>query len=392
MKKLAIGLMTGTSLDGVDVALIEIEGYGLNTRYVEVAFKTFSIEEKLKERIKNMCSIENSNVREICSLNFELAKLYVESIDKLLSIMDLTYEKISFIGSHGQTIWHEPFTSSNFLASTLQIGAGQYIKEKTGITTVFNFRVSDMAQGGQGAPLVPYVDYLLFSSKTEGIILQNIGGIGNLTAIPKNSKPEEILAFDTGPGNMIIDELCKRLKNCDYDKNGNFAFLGDVSERLLEELMNHNFIKRELPKTTGREEFGEDFVTELIKNNNIDANDLIATLTMFTAKSIVYHYEKYVFPVMQVSKIIINGGGSHNKTLMSFLKKLIPENIILLTGEEFGINSDSKEAVAFAILANETLHNQCSNMPKATGAKSPAILGDIALGRNTKITLLEERV
>lgn len=191
---------------------------------------------------------------------------------------------------------------------------------------------------------------------------------------------------------MIIDELCKRLKNCDYDKNGNFAFLGDVSERLLEELMNHNFIKRELPKTTGREEFGEDFVTELIKNNNIDANDLIATLTMFTAKSIVYHYEKNVFPVMQVSKIIINGGGSHNKTLMSFLKKLIPENIILLTGEEFGINSDSKEAVAFAILANETLHNQCSNMPKATGAKSPAILGDIALGRNTKITLLEERV
>ena len=167
MKKLAIGLMTGTSLDGVDIALIEIDGYSSSTKYTEVVFETFEIDENIKNKIKNSCNIEKSNVRDICSLNFELAQLYVDSIDKLLSKMDMSYQDISFIGSHGQTIWHEPFKTREYVASTLQIGAGQYIKEKTGITTVFNFRISDIAQGGQGAPLVPYVDYLLYSSKKE---------------------------------------------------------------------------------------------------------------------------------------------------------------------------------------------------------------------------------
>lgn len=386
MKKLAIGLMTGTSLDGVDTVLIELEGTGLETKYKELIFESYEIDENLKNRIKNSCNIEKSNVREICSLNFELAKLYVESIDKILAKMNLSYEKISYIGSHGQTIWHEPYQTNEFMASTLQIGAGQYIKEKTGITTVFNFRVSDMAEGGQGAPLVPYVDYLLYSSKTEGLILQNIGGIGNLTALCPQGTTDDIKAFDTGPGNMIIDEICKRYKNCNYDKDGYFASLGEINEVLLDKLMNHSYIMKPFPKSTGREDFGDDFVNRLVKENEeVEINNLIATLTMFTAKSIVYHYEKYIFPFMTISKVVVNGGGSHNKTLMKYLRQLIPNSIELLTGDEFGINSDSKEAVAFAILANETLNNRCANVPKATGARKPVILGDIALGKNAKI-------
>lgn len=388
MSKLAIGLMTGTSIDAVDTVLVEIFGYGSNIKYRELAFITHKIPQNLKNRILNVCSLSTSNVREICTLNFELAELYVDSIKRILELVNLTCDDISFVGSHGQTIWHEPNSSEGFVASTLQIGSGQVIKEKTGITTVYNFRVSDVAQGGQGAPLVPYVDYLLYSSKKESIILQNIGGISNFSFLRKGGNLEDVISFDTGPGNMIIDGVCKRLRNVEYDENGYYASLGTVNQALLNKLMLHPYIYKNYPKSTGREEFGENFVNSLlVENIFMDINDLIATVTMFTAKSIVYHYEKFIFPIANVDFIVVTGGGSHNKTLLKNIKELLPQNVNLLTGREFGLNSDSKEACAFVILANETLNNQCSNVPNVTGAKRHVVLGEIALGRNSKFLL-----
>ncbi len=385
MKKLAIGLMTGTSLDGIDTVLIEVEGYGKKTRYKELLFRTYEIHKDTTEKIKLACNPEKSNVRLICSLNFYLTELYSQAIYNIVKEAGLRVEDIDFVGSHGQTVWHEPFGQGEYFPSTLQLGPPSYISQKTGITTVANFRVADMAQGGQGAPLVPYIDYILFSSKDKGRILQNIGGIGNLTYLAKDGDINEVIGFDTGPGNMIIDEICKIHKNSDYDKNGEFAARGTVKKEILEYLMNHSYIKEDLPKSTGREEFGQLFTREfLARYIDYDIDDLIATVTMFTAKSIVYHYEKYIFPLGQVDEVIISGGGAYNLTLMNHLKNLL-KNCKVYSAEEFGIKADSKEAIAFALLANETLNSSCSNLPSGTGAKKYAILGEIGLGNRYKL-------
>jgi anhydro-N-acetylmuramic acid kinase len=301
-------------------------------------------------------------------------------------------EAVELIGSHGQTIQHIPVPrpdGGRHVRSTLQIGAPAVIAERTGITTVADFRVSDVAAGGQGAPLVPYADWALFTDLRRPRVVQNIGGIGNLTFLPPRAKLPEVIAFDTGPGNMVIDGVVAALTSGRqvFDREGRLAARGQVSKKLLGELMSHPFLRRRPPKTTGREDFGESFVNQLLasaRRLHLRTEDVVATATAFTAASIADAYRRFVFPKLRQAElarlqVILGGGGAMNPTLRRMLGEQIGVGE-LLTHEDLGISNTAKEALAFAILAYETLSGNPSNVPSATGARRAAILGKIVPG------------
>lgn len=380
MERYGVGLMSGTSLDGIDGALVKIEGSGTDTKVKLIHFINESLPEDIKEEIKNCCSINKSNVEAICSLNFKLGYLFSDTVKKLCKEASFSYDKLDFIGSHGQTIYHIPREYNNLAKSTLQIGEPSVIAYETGVTVVSNFRTMDIAAGGQGAPLVPYTEYLLYRSN-KNRLLQNIGGIGNVTIITANCNIDDIFAFDTGPGNMIIDEVVKVLKNAAYDKDGAFAKAGTINKELLRELLDIPYINMEPPKTTGRELFGKQFVDDLLKKwSFLDDVDIIATVTAFTAHSIAENYKKFIFPSYHIDEVIVGGGGSYNNTLIAMLSELLP-NCKVLIQEDLGYSSDAKEAIAFAVLANETLSGLSGNVIGATGAKERVILGNITPGK-----------
>lgn len=373
----AVGLMSGTSLDGIDAALVEIDDFGKKTKIKLIEFITTSIPLDVKDEIKRACSEEQSSVDLICSLNFKLGYLFAEATKNVCNKAGITLENLDFIASHGQTIYHLPKSRDSFIPSTLQIGEPAIIAYETGVKVVSNFRVMDMASGGEGAPLVPYSEYIIYGSDEENIALQNIGGIGNVTVIPKGGDINSIFAFDTGPGNMIIDEVCQRLFKLNYDEDGKIAANGKIQNDILDDLMSHSYINAFPPKTTGREEFGQQFVDELLKKyNNKKPEDILSTVTMFTAKSIAVNYKNFIMNKVNLNKVIIGGGGAHNKTLLSYLKNELP-NVSIVTQDDIGLSSDAKEAIAFVILGNETLNNNFSNVPSATGAKEKVILGNI---------------
>jgi len=287
-------------------------------------------------------------------------------------------EQIDVIGSHGQTIYHQPYASGGTVMSTLQIGEPAVIAYETKTKVVANFRVMDMAAGGQGAPLVPHTERILYSHDERTRLLQNVGGIGNVTLIPPKKSPIPVVAFDTGPGNMMIDEACQQLFNVSFDENGRLAAEGKIISELLGDCMNHDYMKLSPPKSTGRELFGTQYTKRLLENyRKHKKEDLLATITMFTASSIVHHYETFIFPAYSIDEVIIGGGGSYNNTLMNMIKAQIGKRCSVYTQEEIGMSSEAKEAVAFAVLANETLSGYPSNVPSATGALSPVILGNI---------------
>ncbi|MCY6371875.1 anhydro-N-acetylmuramic acid kinase AnmK [Clostridium ganghwense] len=374
--KYAVGLMSGTSLDGIDAALVEIKGSGINTKINLIEFINDDIPEKVKNEIRNCCNVEKSNTELVCSLNFKLGYLFSKSVKRVCSKANFAMEKLDFIGSHGQTIYHIPKEDGSCLKSTLQIGEPAVIAYETNTLVVSNFRTMDMAAGGEGAPLVPYTEYILYRGE-KNRALQNIGGIGNVTVVPAMCNLEDMYAFDTGPGNMIIDEMVQRLKGVKYDKGGEFAAQGNVNEALLKELMEIKYITLKPPKTTGRELFGSQFVDKLLdKYKDIEDNDMIATVTMFTAKSIQENYRRFIFNKYKIDEVILGGGGSYNNTLVRYIKELLPECKVMI-GEDLGYSSDAKESIAFAILANETLNGNYSNVLGATGAKKRVILGNI---------------
>ncbi|GLC29684.1 anhydro-N-acetylmuramic acid kinase AnmK [Clostridium omnivorum] len=384
MGKYAVGLMSGTSLDGIDAALVEIEGFAENTEVKLIEFINEKIPEDIKEEIRNSFTLDKSSVELICSLNFKLGYLFADAVKKVCEKAEIPLERLDFIGSHGQTSFHIPRAYGSFIKSTLQIGEPAVIAYETGTTVVSNFRTMDMAAGGEGAPLVPYTEYLLYKSD-KNRALQNIGGIGNVTILPKNCSLDDMHAFDTGPGNMIMDEVTKRLKGVSYDKGGEIAAAGKVNEELLEELMKIEYIKAAPPKTTGRELFGSQFVDKLLhKWGYLKAEDLIATVTAFTAKSIADNYRWFVFEKCPIDEVILGGGGSYNNTLVKMIKEYLPECKVMIQ-EEIGYSSDAKEAIAFAVLANETLNGSCSNVIGATGAKERVVLGNITPGRRSWI-------
>ena len=372
-----IGIMSGTSLDGVDTVLVEIENYGINTKLKVIEYNEYPMPASTRMKIKQACDEKNSHVDLICSLNFEIGYLFVEAVKRLLEKADFNSSQLDFIATHGQTIYHIPFQRDDLISSTLQIGEPAILAYEFNTTVISNFRVMDMAAKGQGAPLVPYSEYILYSEKGKNIALQNIGGIGNVTLLNEDLDIDQIEAFDTGPGNMMINEACRLLYNQPFDHDGYHASQGHIIDEMLEELMNHPYMNKLPPKSTGREEFGENYVKELIeKYNGYDKNDYIKTFTYFTAKSIEYHYRRDIMSKCHLDKVIVGGGGSHNQTLMKMIKALLYD-IEVYTQDEIGYSSDAKEAIAFAILGNETLHQHFSNVKSATGAKHNVVLGNI---------------
>lgn len=373
-KKIVAGLMSGTSVDGIDCAIVEIEGNGLDTKVNLIKYHNHEIPDDLREEILLACSKEYSNVELICRLNFRLGEEFAKAVLETCKLSGIQVSSIDLIGSHGQTIYHIPQDS------TLQIGESSVIAERTGAVTVSDFRVRDVAVGGHGAPLVPYTEYLLYRNKEKTIALQNIGGIGNVTVIPKDSTIDEVYAFDTGPGNMIIDAIISevtggRLK---YDYNGEIASKGVINQELINELMNHPYMLKTPPKTTGREDFGVDFSKDIYrryKKKGLRDEDIIASVTFFTAYSIVYSYKKWIIPKHSIDEVIIGGGGSKNLYLINRIREEL--KIPVKTNEDIGLSSEAKEAIAFAILANEAVHGNASNLPRVTGASKSVVLGKI---------------
>jgi anhydro-N-acetylmuramic acid kinase len=384
---LYIGLMSGTSADGIDAVLAEIAGTGGNMRPRLLCHIHKDFPPRLRAQILRVCL--HGHVAEICELNFDLGYEFAAATLALLKKAKVSPSAITAIGSHGQTIHHLPNAR---IPCTLQIGEAAVIAERTGITTVSDFRVGDMATGGQGAPLVPYADWVLFSHPSRPRIVQNIGGIGNLTLLPPNAGLRDIVAFDTGPGNMLIDAVVSEITTgrLGFDRDGKIAATGSISRTLLAELMRHPYIRRKPPKTTGREEFGEPVVNQIMRSARrlgLAREDIVATVTAFTAESIAFSYERFVFPKLRLPResdglatkpvqVILGGGGAKNPTLRSMLRTRLPIAEIR-THDEFGIENSAKEALAFAILARETMRGVPSNVPFATGARKPVVLGKI---------------
>ena len=374
---LAVGLMSGTSLDGVDTVLCEISGQEESTKVKQLFFKTYDIPESLRTKIRKCCSRELIPVDLICSLNFELGYLFADAVKSLCKDANVKLEDLSFIASHGQTIFHIPKAYDDYVPSTLQIGEAAIIANECKTKVISNFRVMDMAVGGEGAPLVPYSETLLYSEENQAVALQNIGGIGNVTVLPKKGDTKKVIAFDTGPGNMMIDEAVRTFYGKKYDTDGYYARQGNLIPSLAAELKGHPYFNLEIPKTTGREMFGEHFTKSILeKYHSCEPNDLIHTFTWFTAYSIAYHYKKYLISEYGLKKCIIGGGGAYNSYLLELIRNEIPE-VTVMTQEEHGFSSEAKEALAFVILGNQTYHRSPSNVPSATGAKKSVILGQI---------------
>jgi anhydro-N-acetylmuramic acid kinase len=367
-----IGLMSGTSADGVDAAIVDIK----NNKVKLLAFDTFEYPQQLRKNILRISEQKICRAADISQLNFTIGGIFAQSVIKICKKSRINLSTVNLVGSHGQTIYHNP---KGKFRSTLQIGEPSIIAQRTGITTVADFRPKDMAAGGQGAPLVPFADYWLFKDEKLNRAVQNIGGIANVTYLPAGCKLEETIAFDTGPGNMVIDRIAKIFSKgkLHYDKDGKIAAKGKVNKKSLDEMMRHPFLRRLPPKSTGREEFGGAYTEEFIKKakkRSISSEDMLATATAFTAVSISQAYKQFL-PSMP-DEVILCGGGARNKTLTNMLKQNLDKTIIRLT-DDFGINCGAKEAVSFAILAYATIKGTANNVPGATGAEKSLILGKI---------------
>lgn len=371
--------MSGTSLDGIDVALVEINGKGRQQKIDLRAFHTIPYSRQVRQFILGISNAATSTSK-ISQMDFLLGELFAEAVVETCKQSGVPLKEIALVGSHGQTIYHQAEAVDMFgykIASTLQIGEPAVIAERLQVLVVADFRPSDVAAGGQGAPLVPYVDYLLYRDEKLGRVSLNIGGIANVTAIPPGAGAKGVLAFDTGPGNMVIDALISQFSRGteSFDRDGHMAALGSVSQRLLRQLMESTYLKKIPPKSAGREEFGEEFVVSLLQHGSEPAN-LVATATAFTADSIADGIERFVEPHMPVDQLIVSGGGLRNPRIIDRLRSSL-HHVEILTSNEFGIDSDAKEAVAFAVLAHETYHRRSANLPSATGARHSCTLGKL---------------
>lgn len=382
-----VGMMSGTSVDGVDAALVEISGTDSEPKVKLLAFENKPYPPQVREKIFSLFTPANATVDKVGYMNFLLGEIYAKSALSVIEKAGMKPEEIDVIGSHGQTIWHAPIPESPDgipVAYTVQIGEGSVIAERTGILTVSDFRVADMAAGGQGAPLVPFSEYLLYRREKETILLQNIGGIGNMTVMPAGAKPRDVFAFDTGPGNMIIDAVISAVTGGEktYDAGGETAAKGRVCNALLDILKEEPYYRQPLPKTTGREHFGVQYTEKILswwKENPIPVEDLLATVTDLTAYSIADAYEHYVLPKYRASEIIVGGGGSYNATLLRFMKeRFAPHGVAVRTQEDLGLSSDAKEAVAFALMADCCMRGKANTLPSVTGAEHPAVMGKIS--------------
>jgi len=374
------GLMSGTSLDGIDVAIVEITGEGWDKRVRTIAHGSTLYSPSVRRALLEVSNAE-THTSQIGLLHFLLPEIYAKAVKRLCAKEHIPLSTIELVGCHGQTILHIGVPVRFLGASvncTLQIGDGSVLAERLGVPVVSDFRPRDMAAGGQGAPLVPYVDYLLLRDKKRGRVALNIGGIANITAIPPGAPASKVIAFDTGPGNMVMDALVathtggKKL----YDRGGELARRGKISRWLLRILLRDPFFRKSPPKSAGREEYGEEFIDHLL-STHLPIEDLMATATALTASTIGGAIRRHVMPKMKVHDLIVSGGGAHNDYLLSLIAEELPE-LEVRRSSEFGIDVDAKEAIAFAVLAHETWNGQPSNLPSATGAKGAVVLGKIS--------------
>jgi len=371
-----VGLMSGTSADGIDAVVAEISGGGRGLRAGVVAHVQTPFSPVLRRQILHVCL--HGTLAGICELNFVLGEHFARAAIAVIRKANLRSRDITAIGSHGQTIHHLPNAPT---PSTLQIGEPAVIAERTGITTVADFRVGDMAAGGQGAPLVPYMDWALFTHSTRPRIVQNIGGIANLTAIPAGASAEKVRAFDTGPGNMVIDAVTDHFFGKPYDCDGRIAASGTVLEHVVNDVLRGPFFLRKPPKTAGREEFGREFVRQFMKCcGRAQKRDVVATATAVTARSIADALRRFVVRGRkEFGEYVVSGGGANNPTLLAMLaNELRPLGMKIRASDELGMPSEAKEAAAFALMAFETWNRRPSNVPSATGARRPAILGKVS--------------
>jgi anhydro-N-acetylmuramic acid kinase len=377
------GVMSGTSADGIDVAITRIYGRDTSLRYDLLHHAHTPYPSAVRRFILTHMNSAHASVADLARLNFLLGDLYADAVRAAQK--ESRIRSLDLVGCHGQTIYHQS-RSSAFLGKkiscTWQTGEGALLAARLAIPVVSDFRPADMAVGGAGAPLVPFFDYLSLRHRTRGRIAQNLGGIANLTAIPARAKPENVIAFDTGPGNMVIDALTEKLFGRPYDKNGIIAQKGEPVEAAVRRALRHRFFAERPPKTAGREQFGREFA-EVVKRwcGRCPRENVIATATAITARSIGQALERFVIKKnARYRDYVVSGGGVKNQALMKMLaEQVIPLGLRLQRMEDYGVESEAKEAVAFAVLAYQTWRERPSNLPSATGAKRSTILGKISL-------------
>src|ERR1700674_4501122 len=382
------GVMSGPSADGINVALVPLPTRGRGRpRYTLLAHAEYPFPPPVRRAILEMMNAELARVSDLARMNFLLGELYAEAVAKTARRHRM---KLDLVGCHGQTLYHQGVAQrflGRKLAVTWQTGEGAVIAARVGVPVVSDFRPADMAAGGKGAPLVPFLDYFLYRDQHVARIAQNIGGIANLTAIPAGASLHQVLAFDTGPGNMVIDAVMEELFGKRYDRDGKVAASGRVLNGVVAKLVRATFFRQKPPRTAGREEFGREYAGRFLQTcRGATKPDVVATATALTARSIADAVTRFVLPQFGARRkrvgqtiMIVSGGGAKNPTLMAMLRDaLTPSGIKLHFSDEFGVPAEAKEAVAFALLAHETWHRRPSNVPSATGAKRAAILGKIS--------------
>ncbi len=375
--------MSGTSADGIDVALVAVAatGRGYRRHFDLLGHQHFSYPKSVRRAVLSAMNAGSASVAELSRLNFLLGELYAEAVRK--AQRKARIKEIDLVGCHGQTIYHQGEAASYLgekIACTWQTGEGAVIAARLGVPVVSDFRPADMAAGGKGAPLVPFLDYVIFRNYGLGRIVQNLGGIANLTAIPADAKPKNVIAFDTGPGNMVIDQLMQMLFGKPLDRNGEVARRGKILHPVLEEMLRGPYFRRKPPKTAGREEFGLAYAQTFLRRcGRAVAQDVIATATALSAHSVANAIRKLVLPGANYRDYIVSGGGTKNRTLMRMLsEETRPLGLKLRHSDDFGVPSQAKEAMAFALLAFQSWHRLPGNIPSATGADKPVVLGKIS--------------
>ena len=379
-----VGLISGTSADGVSTVVTEITGTGLGAGLRVLGFGTYPYPPELREAVFELFRPETSTVDRICEINFVLGEFFAECALRVIGECGLTPGEVDLIGSHGQTIHHLPGlkeVSGYSTRSTLQIGEAAVIAERTGIPTVADFRKADVAAGGEGAPLTPYLDLVLHRHPNRSRVLQNIGGIANLTYLPPGATADDVVAFDTGPGNMVIDAVVRHhtSRAREYDEDGRAAAKGEADAGLLGELLSHPYFARSPPKTTGREEFGEAFALDLIRRageRGLGFEDTVATATALTVESIAGAYEHLLPGGSKVDEVYVSGGGARNRFLMGALAERLDPTPVL-EYDALGYPGEAKEAMLMALLASEHVMGTPANVPRATGARRAVVLGSL---------------
>ena len=378
------GLMTGTSLDGVDAVIVDLADSG-PAMHVDVrAFVHRPYPEALRALLRRTMAPGTASIDDLTRLNVRLASLYADAVDAALQAADLDRRALDLVGSHGQTMGHRPEPAEcagEAVRATLQIGDPSTLAQHLDVPVVGNFRMADMAAGGQGAPLVPYLDYVVFTAPSETRALLNLGGIANITLLPAGGDPEDVRAFDTGPANMIIDALAERLYDAAYDDSGQWAATGTPDHDLLADLLEDDYFRTPPPKSTGREDFGADYVDGLLgeaRARDLSPEDTMATATLLTAASVYQAYAQHLRDASPLDVLIASGGGVHNDTLMAMLADAFAP-IPVRTVADYGLDPDAKEALCFAVLAHETVNGVPTNLPSVTGADRLAVLGSISV-------------